>query len=74
MTIRLKMGFHLEGPMDDISVHDASSDHPGPMDDVVIFNFNARSHGIGIWLSNEFDFGYLPKPNYPGIDNKVRQG
>lgn len=40
----------------------------GPLDDVVIFNHNARSLGVDIWLSNEFEFGYLPKPYYPFIN------
>lgn len=37
----------------------------GRLDDVVIFNFNARHHNISIWLTNEFDFGYLPSPFHP---------
>ena len=43
----------------------------GPIDDVIIFNFNARMQGIGIWISNEHEFGYLPKPPYPCNDLKV---
>ena len=44
----------------------------GPLDDVVIFNFNTRRLGVDIWLTNEQDFGYVPKPYYP--PNNIQVG
>ena len=44
----------------------------GPLDDVIIFNFNARYYRVNIWLSNEVEFGLLPKPHFPPNNLKVR--
>ena len=46
---------------------------PGRLDDVVIFNFNARHHGVDIWLTNEKEFGYVPKPFHPPNNLEVKQ-
>lgn len=36
--------------------------YPGPYDDIIIFAYNARNHGVKMWLSNEAYFGKLTGP------------
>ena len=50
---------------------------PIPFDDIIVFAYNARRHGVKFWLTNEEPFGKLIGPlaeNYGVEDDKNQVG
>jgi len=67
---------HLKSPKSEsLTFQPDPQIYKGPLNDVIGFNFNARHHGIDLWVTNEFQFGIIPKPWWPtnNIEKEQRQ-